>query len=451
VPREVVALVSADDVVAAVRVHADRVHDLLRRSGCGPEESIEVCESYAFALIDALVNAPETVGDMAGWWFGRALDLGRRLGDAAAEPVNDQPAAEMPTSVLSGTSGEAQVRAALAQLPEQERAAVMLRDAYDLPPEAVAVALGRDVDWAATLVASGRLRLASLYDDRSIPDLDSHGGRAPADLGTLGRLTDGSLPAQRSVPLRRHLGVCSSCEEVTDRLTKARRLVAGLPVLAMPDDAREAILERVATRAMSVLPSVDEVLLAIEEEDETRPAVSPFVAVAAIVLALVLGVAVAAVTSSEAAGNSGLTQTPSGPAAAPETPAFSVPATPAQRVRSAKPAKSASATPSATASATPSSLVSSTTAPPTAVTIDLAPSSGSQGTRVTVTGTGWEPGVPVTVRYRGTLATSTDSVTPNKRGTFTAHVTANAALPGTYTVSADNGSQSASKKFDQTT
>ena len=43
-PREVVALVSADDVVAAIRVHADRVHDLLRRSGCGVDESVEVCE-----------------------------------------------------------------------------------------------------------------------------------------------------------------------------------------------------------------------------------------------------------------------------------------------------------------------------------------------------------------------------------------------------------------------
>ncbi len=450
-PREVVALVSADDVVAAVRVHADRVHDLLRRSGCGPEESIEVCESYSFALIDAIVNAPESVGDMAGWWFGRALDLGRRLGDAAAEPVTDQPAAEMPTSVLSGTSGEAQVRAALAQLPEQERAAVMLRDGYDLPPEAVAVALGRDLDWAATLVASGRLRLASLYDDRSIPDLATHGGRAPADLGTLGRLTDGSLPAQRSGPLRRHLSVCSSCEEVTDRLTKARRLVAGLPVLAMPDDAREAMIERVATRAMSVLPSVDEVLLAIEEEDDTRPAVSPFIAVVAIVLALVLGVAIAAVTSSEAAGNSGLTQTPVPATAAPETPAFSVPATPTQQVRSAKPRKSASAPPTATAVAPTTAAPTSTTAPSTDGTIALSPPSGPRGSRVTVTGRGWAPGVPVTVRYTGTLATSTDSVTANKHGTFTAHVTASGALPGTYNVSADNGSQSASQKFNQTT
>lgn len=449
-PRDVVALVSADDVVAAIRVHADRVHDLLRRSGCGEAESVEVCESYALALIDAIVNAPETVGDMAGWWFGRALDLGRRLGDAAAEPVDDQPAAEMPTSVLSGTTGEAQVRAALAQLPEQERAAVVLRDAYDLPPEAVAVALGRDIDWAATLVASGRLRLASLYDDRPIPDLASHTGRTPADLGTLGRLTDGSLPGQRSVPLRRHLGVCSSCEDVSERLTKARRLVAGLPVLAMPDDAREAMIERVAARAMTVLPSVDEVLLAIEEEDETRPAVSPFVAIVAVVLALVLGVAVAAVTSSEAAGNNSLTQTP-GPTQPTETPAFAVSATPTASVRSGKPTKSATPTPTATASATPSATTATTTAPLSDGTIELSPSSGPRGTHVQVAGTGWAPGVPVTVRYAGTLATSTASVTPGSDGTFVAHVTANGALPGSYTVSADNGTQNDSQRFNQTT
>lgn len=440
---------SADDVVAAVRVHADRVHDLLRRSGCGAEESIEVCESYAFALIDALVNAPETVGDMAGWWFGRALDLGRRLGDAAAEPVTDQPSVEMPTSVLSGTSGEAQVRAALAQLPEQERAAVMLRDGYDLPSEAVAVALGRDLDWAATLVASGRLRLVSLYDDRPIPDLDGHAGRTPADLGTLGRMTDGSLPPQRAVPLRRHLAACPACEEVAEWLAKARRLVAGLPVLAMPDEAREAMLERVAARAMTVLPSVDEVLLAIEEEDDTRPAISPLVAVVAIVLALVLGVAVAAVTSSEAANNSGLATTPA--TVAPATPSFSVPATPTTSVRSARPKRSSSASPSSTAVATATAIATaSSTPPPQAAAIVLSPTSGPQGTNITVVGNGWTPGVPVAVRYTGTLTTSTASVTASRRGTFTAHLNASGALPGSYTVSADNGTQSASQRFRQT-
>ena len=446
-PREVVALVSADDVVAAVRVHADRVHDLLRRSGCGAEESIEVCESYAFALIDALGNAPETVGDMAGWWFGRALDLGRRLGAPAAEPVTDQLDAEMPTSVLSGTSGEAEVRSALAQLPEQERAAVMLRDGYDLAPEAVGVALGREVEWAASLVASGRLRLASLYDGRPVPDLGAHTGRTPVDIGMLGRLTDGSLPPQRSLPLRRHVAVCSACEDVTERLAKARRLVAGLPVLAMPDDDREAMLERVAARAMTTLPSVDEVLLAIEEEDDTRPAVSPIIAIFAIVIALVLGVAVAAATSETTGSNGGLHQT--APTLAPETPSFSVPVTPTLTAKSAKPSKSATVTPSITASsATPTT--ATTTAAATVATLSISPTSGPRGTTIVVTGDGWTPGVAVTLRYAGALATSTASTTPNSRGQFKARLKANGALPGSYTVSADNGTQNASQQFDQT-
>jgi hypothetical protein len=295
VPREVVALVSADDAIAAVRVHADRVHDLLRRSGCGPDESVEVTENYAIALVDALVNAPETVGDMAGWWFGRTLELGRRLGNAGAEPT------EAAASVLAGTSGEAQVRAAVRALPDGERFAVFLRDAYDLPLQAVAVALGIPAADAAALVAHGRLRLLAAYDARPVPTLVGHVGRTPVDLPTLGQLADGTLPGPRAVALRRHLPACAACDEVVAALAKARRVLAGLPVLALPDDAREAMLARFAERAHALLPTVDEVLAAIEDEGHDRPAVSPVVVVLAIVLALVLGVAVAAVTAHAAA------------------------------------------------------------------------------------------------------------------------------------------------------
>jgi hypothetical protein len=445
VPREVVALVSADDVVAAVRVHADRVHDLLRRSGCGPAESVEVCESYAFALVDALVNAPETVGDMAGWWFGRALELGRRLGDAAAEPAGDVPA-----SVLSGTSGEAQVRGALADLPEQERAAVMLRDAYDLPPEAVAAALGRSVDDAASLVAAGRLRLVAYYDDRAVPDLSSHTGRAPADIGILGRLADGSLPAPRTAPLRRHLGSCRACEDLVEMLAKGRRLVAGLPVLAMPDDAREAMIERVSARAASVLPSVEDVLLAIEEDEDTRPPLSPLVIVLAIVIALVLGVAVAAVTSLRPSSGQALVDTPA--TGGVQQPSFSV--SPTGRRHSTSPAPtstSASPTGSATPSSVSPSSSQSATSPPVVASIALSPSRGPRGTTITVTGVGFRPGAAVTLRYTGTLVSSTASATADRRGRFAAQLQANGTLPGSYTVSAADGSQTASASFRQTT
>jgi len=439
VPREVVALVSADDAIAAVRVHADRVHDLLRRSGCGPQESVEVTESYAFALLDALVNAPETVGDMAGWWFGRALELGRRLGTPVEELSEDAS-----TSVLAGTSGEAQVRAALAGLPESERSAVVLRDAYDLPPQAVAVALRRDEDSAAGLVAVGRLHLVSRYDTRSMPSLGGHSGRNPADLATLSRLADGTLQPARVVALRRHVGNCTACEDVLDTLAKGRRLCAGLPVIAMPDEAREAMLERVTARAITVLPSVDAVLLAIDEDDDLKPTISPILVIAVLVLAVLLGVGVAALTKS-GGGQSALGAVAPTTGPVPESPAFSTLATPSVTPSSLSP----SATPSR--SRTPSSRpTQSATTVAVNPAIVISPGSGPRGTTITVTGTGWAPGDSIAVRYTGPVSASRASTSANKRGRFQLTITANGLVPGDYTVQASGSSGSASQSFRQT-
>jgi hypothetical protein len=449
VARELVALVSADDLVAAVRVHADRVHDLLRRSGCGEAESVEVSESYALALIDALVNAPETVGDMAGWWFARALELGRRLGGGLDS--SDVEEAES-ASVLSGTTGEAQVRAALAGLSRDERTAVLLRDGYDLPPQAVAVALGTSIEHAAELIGLGRLHLVSAYDDRPPPGLGGHVGRNPAELGTLAGLADGTLPPPQTVPQRRHLGSCSACEDVVEWMAKGRRLAAGLPIVAMPDEDREAMLDRVSERAAAVLPTVDEVLVAVEEEHDIRPAVSPIVVVLAIVMALVLGVALAALTTSGRSGGADALL-PTEPTIIPETPSFSVSTTPTRR--SATPRGSRSATPSATTSTAavqPTSAAPTTTTPPPQVpaTITLSPAEGPRGTDITVSGRNWTPGAQVSVEYRATLGSSSTTVTVNGRGRFTAVVRANGTLPGSYPVDADGGGESASATFQQT-
>jgi hypothetical protein len=440
VPRDVVALVSADDAIAAVRVHADRVHDLLRRSGCGADESVEVTESYAVALIDALVNAPESVVDMAGWWFGRALELGRRLGETAAEPADAAS-----SSVLAGTPGEAAVRAALTDLPENERAAVVLRDAYDLPPQAVAVALRRDPEVAAGLVAAGRLHLVALYDDSRPPTLSGHTARTPVDFATLGQLADGTLPAPRTVPLRRHVAGCAACEEAVDALAKGRRLAAGLPIIAMPDEAREAMLERVSERAHAVLPTVDDVLLAIEQDDETRPAVSPLVIVLFVVLALILGVAVAAVSrSSGGGGGNNASQAP--PTVPSVTPSFSV---------SASPSGSASASPSvstggSTSPTARSSATSSATSVAAQAAIGISPTQGPRNTVITVRGTGWTPNDIVTVVYTGPISSSRQSATVDSRGHFTVQLTANGLVPGDYTIQATGTNQSASATFRQT-
>ena len=439
-PRDVVALVSADDAVAAVRVHADRVHDLLRRSGCGVEESVEVTESYAVALIDALVNAPETVVDMAGWWFGRALELGRRLGETAAEPAD-----EGSSSVLAGTPGEAAVRAALAELPENERAAVVLRDAYDLPPQAVAVALRREPEVAAGLVAAGRLHLLARYDDSRPPDLSGHTARTPVDFATLGQLADGSLPAPRTVPLRRHVAGCAACEDAVEALAKGRRLAAGLPVIAMPDEAREAMLQRVSDRAHAVLPSVDDVLLAIEQDDETRPAISPLVVVLFVVLALILGVAVAAISRSSGGGGNNTLQTPQ--TVPSVSPSFSVSPSASSSVSANA---SASTSASASSSAQSSASATATAAGPGQAAISVSPTQGPRNTQITVHGTGWTPNDIVTVVYSGPISSNRQSATVDSRGRFTVQVTADGLVPGDYTIQATGSDQSASATFRQT-
>jgi hypothetical protein len=64
---------------------------------------------------------------------------------------------------------------------------------------------------------------------------------------------------------------------------------------------------------------------------------------------------------------------------------------------------------------------------------------------------GFRPGAAVTLRYTGTLVSSTASATADRRGRFAAQLQANGTLPGSYTVSAADGSQTASASFRQTT
>jgi DNA-directed RNA polymerase specialized sigma24 family protein len=340
VPRDVVALVSADDFVSAVRVFADRANDLLRRSGVAPLEAIELCEKHTLGLLEAVATEPETVIDLAGWWFARVIELvnGREPADSAAP--------EDAISMLAGTPREARVRAALSALPEPEREAVVLRDCYDLPPQAVGVALHTDTDSAAELTAIGRLQLVATYDDRPAPDLSGHSGRTTVDLIALSRLAEGSLEAPRAAPLRRHLGNCAACDDVLEALAKARRLAAGLPIIAMDDQARESLIDRVATRATSTLPSHEAVLRAVDEDHDPGPAISPVVAVVVLVLALALGIAIAVLSHSSHPSTrlpTVTTSTSAPPSASPPaTSAPSLPTTSNSPAHASTPSKKAS-------------------------------------------------------------------------------------------------------------
>ncbi len=441
-PRDVVALVSADDFVSAIRVYADRVNDLLRRHGVPPLEAVEIAETHALALLDAVVNAPETVVDLAGWWFARAIEV---TSAASQQPAADDEA----ISMLAGTETEARVRDALASLRDSQSAAVMLRDGYDLPPQAVGVALRRSGDVAADLTAAGRLGLVAAYDDRPQPDLLAHSGRTTVDLASLSRLAEGTLDPPRAAPLRRHLGNCAACEEVVETLGRGRRLASALPIIAMDDDAREDLIERISERATAVLPSHDTVLRVVDEDHDPGPAVSPVVAVIVLVLALAIGIGLGVISR---AGNHtpGPLANSAPPSQPPVSPLFSHPASAPPRHHhspSPRPITSASATVTATATgSSPSSSATSTPISQLHPSVALSPPGGRQGTRIVVIGTGWPAGTRVVVSYAGHPQSSAQV---DQQGSFTAHAVANSVLPGNRRVVVTDNGLSVTASFNQ--
>jgi hypothetical protein len=443
------AQVAVEDYLAVVRVYADRVHDFVRRTGCPPAVAAEIVEATALELLVALVEHPLDVVDMAGWWFRQAGRAAERDNGAptADRPRRRRPAGRRGTRSRPG-EGDEQVGAALDRLTGPQRTAVLLRDAYDLPPEPVAVALGVDRSRAAELVARGRLAFLAGYEGVQPPPLGPHPARPTVDLPTLSRLADGTLPIDQAAPLRRHLRDCAACAATADALHRARRVLAEQPVLAIDAVERERMLDRIRQQAEAVLPGLAELLL--DDGGRTgRPPVSPILAVAAVVLALVLGSVTGALLAPRAGAR---------PTAAPLTSLSPTPSAstrpPPRRTPSASTSPSGTPTPTGS-SPTPTSPTPSTSSPALGpVTLTLDPASGPNGQTVTVTGTGWLPGVPVQLAYTNALGATgaRSSAVPNAAGRFVTQIAAEdpAFVPGRHTVTATNGRQSASAQYAAT-
>ncbi|MBC7679909.1 MAG: hypothetical protein H7233_13125, partial [Pseudorhodobacter sp.] len=77
---------SAEAVLTAVRVHADRVHDAVRRLGCGPGAAAAVTGASALDLVGAVANGPAGGGGPVGWGVapGRAAGGARGGGPGGA-------------------------------------------------------------------------------------------------------------------------------------------------------------------------------------------------------------------------------------------------------------------------------------------------------------------------------------------------------------------------------
>lgn len=439
--------IAAEDLVAAIRVHADRVHDAVRRIGCGPEAAVQVVEESAVDLVEVVAARPETVEDAVGWWFARARALGRRVATRSADlPLGG--------GVLAVDEDQSVLAEALEELPERERVALLLRDSYDLPPTSVGAALGTDAEGAMELVGRARLAFLPLVDDEDAPPVPAH----QADLAALARIGQGGTVAARDATIRRHALSCEGCRAVTDAQQRAHGLLTGLTVVALPEGERSGVLSRVEQQAYAVLPSSAD-LLAYEEEvywdeDEEPRLFSPLLALLGLVLAVLLGLGLGLLLSR----GGGILLGESG--RAPEEVELLVPPSPVPQVLISPPVVQAPAPQTSVfvISPSPSPPPPSPTAEPSPapaedeLTLTVDPSSGPNGATLTVSGTGWTPGAEVLLEYLDPAGTPTGSqsiVVADERGRFTGELTAQDPnnLPGRHTIRASDGAQVAETSY----
>ena len=452
---ETSAGVSAEDLVAAVRVHADRVHDAVRRIGCDPEAAVQVVEESAVDLVEVVAARPETVEDAVGWWFARARALGRRV----ATLDDDLP---LGGGVLAVDEDQEVLAEALEQLPERERVALLLRDSYDLPATSVGAALGTDADGAMELVGRARLAFLPLVDDEPAAAVPAH----QQDMGALARIGQSGQVAARDATTRRHALSCDACRTLTDAQQRAHLLLTGLTVVALPEADRLGVLSRVEDRAYAALPTSASMLVVSEQEeywddDEDPRLFSPLLALLALTVAVLLGLGSGLLLTRAGGVGALLGADGRNPAEVelltppPMTPQVLVspPTIEAPRPRTTVFLIPPSPPPPPPPPPEPSVRPRSPAPAQDPLGISLDPTSGPNGATLVVDGTGFEPGAEVTLDYLDPTGAETGSqsvVTADERGRFTGELTAQDPnnLPGEHTVRASDGEQTAEATYD---
>jgi DNA-directed RNA polymerase specialized sigma24 family protein len=275
-------------------------------------------DAYQEAWLELVRRPAPPVDDPAGYLAGimwhRFHRRELRPVRAPAAPLDDRlQGGPAPDEVVAGREALRAVQEALSDLPERERAAVLLRS-LGLGHDDVAASLGVSSRRARKLSESGHRRLALELAAASA------GERCTAVASTLRALSLGwEIAGRRRTRLERHLAACPACRATVAALRREGRL-AVLPVV-LADGSKDGLVERAAqaaTRAWDRAPvgSVEASAGALGGALATK-------VVAGCVAAGVAAGCVAIVTRDETAPE------PVRPAAAPVSPASAPPTTPA--------------------------------------------------------------------------------------------------------------------------
>jgi RNA polymerase sigma-70 factor (ECF subfamily) len=179
-----------------VRRHRDRLWAVALRTLGNPEDAADAVQN---ALISAYRNAASYRGDAAvTTWLHRivvnaCLDLVRRHKVREADPLPDEESRQPadPTDAIAARDTAIVVQAALATLPPEQRAALVLVDIEGYPVEDAARMLGCPVGTVKSRCARGRARLLPLLEQLRNPDAPAH---VPSMPPTTVRPTTGGDP-----------------------------------------------------------------------------------------------------------------------------------------------------------------------------------------------------------------------------------------------------------------
>lgn len=329
---------------AAVRVHADRVHDLVRRAGCGPQQAVRVVEESALAMVASAAGTDAPVPVLVGRWFALARARAGSTGRGGQVP----PAGAGP---LAADPEQLRLAGAVDACEEPGRTALLLADAYDLPAATVAAALELDEPAVAQVLARARPRM-----------LRALTGAEPDDPG-----------------------------EVAARTA---HLLAGLAVAALPDGEREPLLDRVCGRPPAGAPASEPAAApaALPAGRAGRRVLAPTAVAVGLLLAVLTGLLLGAATGRPAPVRAArVTPLPVVTAPVPTPLELSLAPAPREPTPTVFTYPPVPTTPPPAPSPTPPA----PSPPAAAPAVTVRPSSAEPGTARAVAGSGWPAGTAV--------------------------------------------------------
>src|SRR4051794_29054684 len=224
---------------AAFEVIFDRHHrgilSFCRHMLASVEEAEDAVQHTFIQAYDSIRRSSREL-KLKAWLYAiarnRCLSVLRARREQAAE-LDDIPTAGLSEAVQQ-RSDLRDMLGDIRQLPEDQRAALVLSEVGDLSHAEIATVVGCEASKVKSLVFQAR---SSLIESRSARDVPCHEIREQLATATGGALRRG--------PLRRHLRACAGCAEFRDEVSKQRKAIAAVlpvvPTVGLKESALAAV------------------------------------------------------------------------------------------------------------------------------------------------------------------------------------------------------------------